>query len=116
MVQDVLLLGVDLFVLLLVCMVYEIEEVCLFKIECVGVVIKLCVLIEVGGDVIEGFFDGEEVIILLVDLDVGVIGIMMSVMIFDQIKLVLIYWQVGDWVVVIVVYVCILFVVNYENW
>lgn len=49
-----------------------------FKIEMLGVVNKLCELIWFGGDVIEGLWDGEEVIMLFVDFYVGVIGVMMG--------------------------------------
>ena len=47
-----------------------------FKIETAGAASKLRELIELGGDAIEGPWDGEEAITLLADLDAGATGAM----------------------------------------
>ena len=47
-----------------------------FKIETAGAAAKLRELIRLGGDAIEGPWDGEEAITLLPDLDAGATGAM----------------------------------------
>lgn len=115
MIQDAPLSGVDLPVPLLVRMAHEIEQVKLFKIECPQAAAKLRALIEAGGEVIEGPFDGEEAITLLADLDAGATGTMTSAMIPDQIKPVLTHWSAGDRAAATAAYARILPAVNHEN-
>ncbi len=115
MVQDAPLSGVDLSVDLLVRMAREIEQVRLFKIECVQAAAKLRALIAAGGDAIEGPFDGEEAITLLADLDAGATGTMTSAMIPDQIKPVLGHYQAGDRDAAVAAYARVLPAVNHEN-
>ena len=115
MVQDAPLSGVELPTPLLVKMAQEIEMVKLFKIECVGAASKLRVLIESGGDAIEGPFDGEEAITLLADLDAGATGGMTSAMIPDQIKPVIDLHLAGDRDGATEVYGRVLPAINYEN-
>ena len=57
-------------------MAAEIEHVAYFKIETPGAASKLRELIRLGGDAIEGPWDGEEAITLLPDLDAGATGSM----------------------------------------
>ena len=57
-------------------MASEIEQVAYFKIETAGAAAKLRELIRLGGDAIEGPWDGEEAITLLPDLDAGATGSM----------------------------------------
>jgi hypothetical protein len=57
-------------------MAREIEHVRYFKIETAGAASKLRELIRLGGDAIEGPWDGEEAITLLPDLDAGATGAM----------------------------------------
>jgi 4-hydroxy-tetrahydrodipicolinate synthase/2-keto-3-deoxy-L-arabinonate dehydratase len=57
-------------------MAKEIEHVAYFKIETAGAAAKLRELIRLGGDAIEGPWDGEEAITLLPDLDAGATGAM----------------------------------------
>ena len=57
-------------------MAREIEHVAYFKIETRGAAAKLRELIRLGGDAIEGPWDGEEAITLLADLDAGATGAM----------------------------------------
>lgn len=85
MVQDAPLSGMSLPVPLLVRMAQEIEMVKLFKIETPQAADKLRALIAMGGDAIEGPFDGEEAITLMADLDAGATGGMTSAMIPDLI-------------------------------
>ena len=115
MVQDAPLSGVDLPVPLLVRMAREIEMVKLFKIECPQAATKLRILIEQGGDAIEGPFDGEEAITLMADLDAGATGAMTSAMIPDQIKLVLTHYAAGNRSAAQAAYARVLPAVNFEN-
>ena len=57
-------------------MAREIEQVAYFKIETPGAANKLRELIRLGGDAIEGPWDGEEAITLLADLHAGATGAM----------------------------------------
>jgi len=115
MVQDAPLSGVDLPVTLLVRMAKEIEAVKLFKIECPQAANKLRDLIVLGGDSIEGPFDGEEGITLLADLEAGATGAMTSAMITDQIKPVLIKHAAGDRDGAIAAYGRVAMAINHEN-
>ena len=54
----------------------EIEHVSYFKIETAGAAAKLRELIRLGGEAIEGPWDGEEGITLFADLDAGATGAM----------------------------------------
>lgn len=76
MIQDAPVSGTPLSVNFLVKMAKEIEQVSYFKIETAGAASKLYQLIQQGGDVIEGPWDGEEAITLLADLDAGATGAM----------------------------------------
>jgi 2-keto-3-deoxy-L-arabinonate dehydratase len=76
MIQDAPVAGTPLPVPLLARMAQEIEHVAYFKIEVPGAASKLRELIRVGGDAIEGPWDGEEGITLLPDLDAGATGAM----------------------------------------
>ncbi|MBC7380820.1 MAG: dihydrodipicolinate synthase family protein, partial [Burkholderiaceae bacterium] len=55
-------------------MAKEIKQVAYFKIETAGAASKLRELTRLGGDAIEGPWDGEEAITLLPDLDAGATG------------------------------------------
>lgn len=57
-------------------MAKEIEQVSYFKIETAGAASKLRELIRLGGEAIEGPWDGEEAITLLPDMDAGATGAM----------------------------------------
>ncbi len=115
MVQDAPLSGVDLPVPLLVRMAKEIEAVKLFKIECPRAANKIRNLIALGGDAIEGPFDGEEAITLLADLDAGATGSMTSGMIVDQIKPVLTKYFAGMVDDAVSSYGRVAMVINHEN-
>ena len=76
MIQDAPVSGVPLSASLLARMAREIEHVAYFKIETAQAASKLRDLIALGGDAIEGPWDGEEAITLLADLDAGATGSM----------------------------------------
>ena len=76
MIQDAPASGTPLSATFLACMAREIEQVSYFKIETAGAASKLRELIRLGGDAIEGPWDGEEAITLLPDLDAGATGAM----------------------------------------
>lgn len=76
MVQDAPVSGTVLSAPFLARMAKEIEQVAYFKIETAGAAAKLRELIRLGGDAIEGPWDGEEAITLLPDLDAGATGSM----------------------------------------
>lgn len=76
MVQDAPASGTVLSAPFLARMAKEIEQLAYFKIEVPGAASKLRELIRLGGDAIEGPWDGEEAITLLADLDAGATGAM----------------------------------------
>ena len=76
MIQDAPVAGTPLSAAFLARMAREIENVAYFKIETAGAASKLRELIALGGDAIEGPWDGEEAITLLPDLDAGATGSM----------------------------------------
>ncbi len=76
MIQDAPVSGTVLPAALLARMAREIEQVSYFKIETAGAASKLRELIRLGGDAIEGPWDGEEGITLLPDLEAGATGAM----------------------------------------
>jgi 2-keto-3-deoxy-L-arabinonate dehydratase len=76
MVQDAPASGTVLSAPFLARMAQEIEQLAYFKIEVPGAASKLRELIRLGGDAIEGPWDGEEAITLLADLDAGATGAM----------------------------------------
>jgi len=76
MVQDAPVSGTPLSAAFLARMAREIEHLKYFKIETAGAASKLRELIALGGDAIEGPWDGEEAITLLPDLDAGATGAM----------------------------------------
>ncbi|MPW23659.1 dihydrodipicolinate synthase family protein [Paraburkholderia sp. CNPSo 3157] len=76
MIQDAPASGTTLSAPFLAKLAREIDAVSYFKIETAGAASKLRELIALGGDVIEGPWDGEEGITLLADLDAGATGAM----------------------------------------
>ena len=76
MVQDAPASGTVLSAAFLARMAKEIEHLAYFKIETPGAASKLRELIRLGGEAIEGPWDGEEAITLLPDLDAGATGAM----------------------------------------
>lgn len=76
MIQDAPVAGTPLSAPFLVRMAREIENIRYFKIETAQAAAKLREMIRLGGDAIEGPWDGEEGITLLPDLDAGATGSM----------------------------------------
>lgn len=76
MIQDAPVAGTPLSAAALARMAREIEHVAYFKIETAGAAGKLRDLIALGGEAVEGPWDGEEAITLLPDLDAGATGSM----------------------------------------
>ena len=76
MVQDAPVSGTPMSAAFLARMANEIEHLAYFKIETPGAAAKLRELIALGGEAIEGPWDGEEGITLLADLDAGATGAM----------------------------------------
>ncbi len=76
MIQDAPMAGTPLPAAFLARLAADFEQVRYFKIETAGAASKLRELIELGGDAIEGPWDGEEAITLLADLDAGATGAM----------------------------------------
>lgn len=76
MIQDAPASGTTLSAPFLAKLARDVEAVSYFKIETSGAASKLRELISLGGDAIEGPWDGEEGITLLADLDAGATGAM----------------------------------------
>ena len=76
MIQDAPVSGTPLSAAFLARMASEIEHVAYFKVETPGATAKLRELIRLGGEAVEGPWDGEEGITLLPDLDAGATGSM----------------------------------------
>ena len=95
MVQDAPASGTPLSAAFLARMAREIEPLAYFKIETPGAASKLRELIELGGEAIEGPWDGEEAITLLPDLDAGATGSMTGGAYPDGIRPILEHWAAG---------------------
>ena len=115
MVQDAPLSGVTLSVPFLVRLAREVPLVRYFKIEVPQAAAKLRALIEAGGDVIAGPFDGEESITLMADLDAGATGTMCSALAPDLIKQVVTHYSAGRRTEAAAQYERILPLINFEN-
>ncbi|AWN51180.1 dihydrodipicolinate synthase family protein [Methylobacterium sp. 17Sr1-1] len=76
MIQDAPVSGTTLSAAFLARLAREVANVSYFKIETAQAAAKLRTLLELGGDAIEGPWDGEEAITLLADLDAGATGAM----------------------------------------
>jgi len=95
MIQDAPAAGTPLSPAFLARMAKEIEHVAYFKIETAGAAAKLRELIRLGGDAIEGPWDGEEAITLVPDLDAGATGAMTGGGFPDGIRPILDAWREG---------------------
>ncbi len=115
MVQDAPLSGVELSVAFLARLAREIAGVAYFKIETPQAAGKLRALIQVGGDAIEGPFDGEEAITLMADLDAGATGTMPSALLPDLLKPVVDAHREGRRDEAAGAYARVLPLINYEN-
>jgi dihydrodipicolinate synthase/N-acetylneuraminate lyase len=115
MIQDAPVSGTTLSAAFLARMAREIEQVAYFKIETPGAASKLRELIRLGGDAIEGPWDGEEAITLLPDLDAGATGTMTGGGYPDGIRTIMDAWFAGRRDEAADAYQRWLPLINYEN-
>jgi 2-keto-3-deoxy-L-arabinonate dehydratase len=115
MVQDAPASGTVLSAAFLARMAREIEHVAYFKIETAGAASKLRELIRLGGDAVEGPWDGEEAITLLPDLDAGATGAMTGGGYPDGIRPILEAYRAGRRDEAYALYERWLPLINYEN-
>ena len=115
MVQDAPAAGTPLSAAFLARMAQEIEHVAYFKIETAGAASKLRELIRLGGDAIEGPWDGEEAITLMSDLDAGATGSMTGGGYPDGIRPIIEAHRAGDREKAFALYQQWLPLINYEN-
>lgn len=115
MIQDAPVSGTPLSTAFLAGMAKEIEQVSYFKIETAGAASKLRELIRLGGEAIEGPWDGEEAITLLPDLEAGATGSMTGGAYPDGIRRVVDAYARGDRETAINEYGRWLPLINYEN-
>lgn len=115
MVQDAPVSGTTLSAAFLARMAKEIEQVAYFKIEVPGAASKLRELIRLGGDAIEGPWDGEEAITLLPDLDAGATGAMTGGAYPDGIRSIVDAYAAGRREEAVAAYARWLPLINFEN-
>jgi 4-hydroxy-tetrahydrodipicolinate synthase len=115
MIQDAPVAGTPLPAPYLATLAREIEHVSYFKIETAGAATKLRQLIELGGDAIEGPWDGEEAITLMADLDAGSTGAMTGGGYPDGIRQIMDPFAAGDRAAAMAAYERWLPLINYEN-
>ncbi|PWC35738.1 dihydrodipicolinate synthase family protein [Azospirillum sp. TSO35-2] len=115
MIQDAPVSGTALSAHLLARMAREIANVSYFKIEVPQAAAKLRTLIELGGDAIEGPWDGEEAITLLADLDAGATGAMTGGGYPDGIRRIMDPYLAGDREAAVAAYGRWLPLINVEN-
>lgn len=95
MVQDAPMAGTPMSAAFLARLALETANVRYFKIEVPGAANKLRELIALGGEAIEGPWDGEEAITLLADLHAGCTGAMTGGGFPDGIRQIMDAWQAG---------------------
>lgn len=115
MIQDAPASGTVLSASFLARMAREIEQVSYFKIETAGAAAKLRELIRLGGDAIEGPWDGEEAITLMPDLDAGATGAMTGGAFPDGIRQIVDTYAAGRREEATQAYQRWLPLINYEN-
>ncbi|RZT39363.1 dihydrodipicolinate synthase family protein [Cupriavidus agavae] len=115
MIQDAPASGTVLSAPFLARMAREIEQVSYFKIETPGAANKLRELIRLGGDAVEGPWDGEEAITLLADLEAGATGAMTGGGFPDGIRPILTAHADGDAELAFALYQRWLPLINHEN-
>jgi 4-hydroxy-tetrahydrodipicolinate synthase/2-keto-3-deoxy-L-arabinonate dehydratase len=115
MVQDAPAAGTTMSAAFLARMAQQIEHLSYFKIETAGAASKLRELIRLGGDAIEGPWDGEEAITLIPDLDAGATGAMTGGGYPDGIRQIMDPYVAGDREAAVAAYTRWLPLINYEN-
>lgn len=115
MIQDAPVSGTLLTAAFLARMARELERVAYFKIESAGAAMKLRELIRLGGDAIEGPWDGEEGITLFADLEAGATGAMTGGGYPDGIRQIVDAYAAGRREEALTAYERWLPLINYEN-
>jgi 2-keto-3-deoxy-L-arabinonate dehydratase len=115
MIQDAPVSGTLLSAAFLARMARELERVAYFKIESPGTAAKLRELIRIGGDAVEGPWDGEEGITLFADLEAGATGAMTGGGYPDGIRQIVDPYLSGDRDTAFAAYQRWLPLINYEN-
>ena len=115
MVQDAPVSGTTLSAATLARIARETANVRYFKIEVPQAAAKLRDLIALGGDAIEGPWDGEEAITLLADLDAGATGAMTGGGFPDGIRQIVDAYASGDREGAVAAYAKWLPLINFEN-
>jgi dihydrodipicolinate synthase/N-acetylneuraminate lyase len=115
MIQDAPVSGTVLSAAFLARMAKEIKQVSYFKIETAGAASKLRELLRLGGNAIEGPWDGEEAITLMPDLEAGATGAMTGGAYPDGIRLIIDSFAAGKRDAAIAAYQQWLPLINYEN-
>jgi len=115
MIQDAPASGTVLSPAFLARMAREIEQVAYFKIETAGAASKLRELIRLGGDAVEGPWDGEEAITLFPDLEAGATGSMTGGGFPDGIRPIIEAYHSGEREKAFALYQQWLPLINYEN-
>ncbi|WP_367847654.1 dihydrodipicolinate synthase family protein [Rhodoferax sp. WC2427] len=115
MLQDAPASGTVLSAAFLARMAQDIEHLSYFKIETAGAASKLRELIRLGGNAIEGPWDGEEAITLLPDLDAGATGAMTGGAYPDGIRQIMDAYTAGRRGDAVAAYTRWLPLINYEN-
>ena len=115
MVQDAPVSGTALSAAFLARMAREIGQLAYFKIETPGAANKLRELIRIGGEAIEGPWDGEEAITLLADLDAGATGAMTGGGYPDGIRTIIDPYLAGRREEAVAAYARWLPLINFEN-
>jgi dihydrodipicolinate synthase/N-acetylneuraminate lyase len=115
MIQDAPVAGTPLSPAFLARLAQDIKQVSYFKIETAGAASKLRELIRLGGDAIEGPWDGEEAITLLPDLQAGCTGAMTGGAYPDGIRQIMDAWRAGRRADAADEYQRWLPLINYEN-
>lgn len=115
MVQDAPAAGTALSTPFLAKLAQEVEQVSYFKIETAGAATKLRELISLGGEAIEGPWDGEEAITLLADLEAGATGSMTGGGFADGIRPIIDAHRAGDLDQAFALYQRWLPLINHEN-
>jgi 4-hydroxy-tetrahydrodipicolinate synthase len=115
MIQDAPVAGTPLSAAFLVRMAQEIPNIRYFKIEVPQAATKLREIIRLGGDLIEGHWDGEEGITLYPDLEAGATGAMTGAGYPDGIRTITDPYLAGDREKAAEAYARWLPLINYEN-
>jgi 2-keto-3-deoxy-L-arabinonate dehydratase len=115
MIQDAPVSGTALSAPFLARMAKEIANVAYFKIEVPYAAAKLREMIRLGGDAVEGPWDGEEAITLMADLDAGANGTMPSAAYPDALRRIVDDFAAGQRDAAMAGYARLLPLINYEN-